>query len=214
MRAAEHSPCSPRRLLVRRHGLAKITEHRAVGFVERRRVNRSRPRPRRPPCIFCLHYTVLRCRRGVFSCRSACGRGASGHAGKWHYSILCLLVMGRSVTLEEPQLASFSSPAGAESWNHTSPSLYTSESRPVRPVPKFSSQERAARGAPVGQFFQSRSRGKRGFVAILSSQAKCSPVGQFRSFPVGLPLLPSSQLSSCPVFQSELGRSYRRHIRE
>ena len=46
-----------------------------------------RPRPRRPLCIFCLHCTALRCRRGVFSYTSACGRGASGHAGKWHRSI-------------------------------------------------------------------------------------------------------------------------------
>ena len=29
---------------------------------------------------------ALRCRRGEFSCTSACGRGASGHAGKWRCS--------------------------------------------------------------------------------------------------------------------------------
>ena len=43
MRAAEHSPCSPRRLLVRRHGFAEVVE-RGVGVpAERRRVNRSHP---------------------------------------------------------------------------------------------------------------------------------------------------------------------------
>ena len=40
-----------------------------------------RPRPRRPPCIFCRRGIVPRCRRGVFSYTSACGRGASGTAG-------------------------------------------------------------------------------------------------------------------------------------
>ena len=39
--------------------------------------------PRRPPCIFCRRGIAPRCRRGVFSCTSACGRGASGHAGKF-----------------------------------------------------------------------------------------------------------------------------------
>ena len=43
MRAAEHSPRSPRRLLVRRHGFAEVVE-RGVGVpAERRRVNRSHP---------------------------------------------------------------------------------------------------------------------------------------------------------------------------
>ena len=37
-----------------------------------------RPRPRRPPCIFCRRGVVPRCRRGVF----ACGRGASGRTGQ------------------------------------------------------------------------------------------------------------------------------------
>ena len=172
--------------------------------------------------------------------------------------------MGSSArSREAPQLASFPSPAVAESWNHTSPSLYTSESRPVWPVLEFFSGTSAARSssrslswpvfpvlqaqspgiilvrpstrAKVGQFGQFPSfpvasrplevpqlasfsslavAGSACSMALLSSQAKCSPVGQFRSFPVGLPLLPSSQLSSFPVFQSELGRSYRRHIRE
>ena len=48
----------------------------------------------RPLCIFCLHYIVLRCRRGVFSYTSACGRGASGHAGRSShnsgYDIACI----------------------------------------------------------------------------------------------------------------------------
>jgi len=46
----------------------------------------SRPRQRRPPCIWCRRGFVPRCRRGVFSCRSACGRGASGRAGMWNCS--------------------------------------------------------------------------------------------------------------------------------
>ena len=41
-----------------------------------------RPRPRPPPCIFCRRYIARRRRGGIFSCRSACGRGASGHVGK------------------------------------------------------------------------------------------------------------------------------------
>ena len=49
----------------------------------------SRPRPRRPPCIFCRRGIALRCRRGVFSYTSACGRGASGHAGKWRCNSEC-----------------------------------------------------------------------------------------------------------------------------
>ena len=48
----------------------------------------SRPRPRRPPCIFRRRGIALRCRRGVFSCTSACGRGASGPSGKFCYNIL------------------------------------------------------------------------------------------------------------------------------
>ena len=49
----------------------------------------SSPRrpPRRPPCIFCLHYTVLRCRRGEFPRRSARVRGPSGRAGRSSYNI-------------------------------------------------------------------------------------------------------------------------------
>ena len=49
----------------------------------------SQPRPRRPPCIFCWRGIVLRSRRGVFFYKSACGRGASGHAGKFCYNISC-----------------------------------------------------------------------------------------------------------------------------
>ena len=41
-----------------------------------------RPRPSRPPYIFCLHCIVPRCRRGGCSCRSACARGASGRVGR------------------------------------------------------------------------------------------------------------------------------------
>ena len=45
-----------------------------------------RPRPRRPPCIFCRRSIVPRCRRGGYVYKSVCGRGASGHAGKLHHS--------------------------------------------------------------------------------------------------------------------------------
>ena len=44
--------------------------------------------PQRPPCIFCRRGIALRCRRGVFSYTSACGRGASGRAGTSSHNIL------------------------------------------------------------------------------------------------------------------------------
>ena len=45
-----------------------------------------RPRPRRPPYICCRCSIVPRCRRGEFSCISACARGASGRVGRWNCS--------------------------------------------------------------------------------------------------------------------------------
>ena len=90
VRAPEHAPRDPLYFLERRNCLAEIVEGGVRACVEHLRVL-CRPRtprrpPRRPLCIFCLHYTVLRCRRGEYVYKSACGRGASGHAGKWHHN--------------------------------------------------------------------------------------------------------------------------------
>ena len=99
VRGSEHASRARCRLLERRHCLAEIVE-RGGGVAEERhriKVPSCRPRmprrpPRRPPCMFCLHYTVLRCRRGVFVYKSACGRGASGRAGKSSHNRTVVLV--------------------------------------------------------------------------------------------------------------------------
>ena len=125
MRAAEHAPRGPFRILERRHGLTEIFErgtpsNSRPGTFRLRATKsspalpgttRARSRPsrgthttyeafsfvfqwkacvqmgtsrscwlldatRRPPCIFCRRGIAPRCRRGVSSYTSACGRGA------------------------------------------------------------------------------------------------------------------------------------------
>ena len=55
VRTSKHASRDPFRVLARRHGLAEIVKRRAVGFVERLRVNPRcavhPPRPRRTPRV-------------------------------------------------------------------------------------------------------------------------------------------------------------------
>ena len=60
-----------------------------AGLEGRRERQARAPGARGRLIAFCWRGIASRCRRGVFSYTSACGRGASGHAGKSSYSISC-----------------------------------------------------------------------------------------------------------------------------